>query len=137
MDPADLLRRLAVGLQAGELPQDVARWLRSGLDAYLAGEARSLDAALQIQCRQGRASEHPATFLRLEDRDRLIRSMAYWLDLPTPGETAQTIADLISGARVMDDHLPIRVLLKRLRQHDRLPTSAKQIGRIIGGCRSL
>jgi len=134
VDPsAAMLRRALVGLEAGQVPADVARWLGSGLRSYLSGEAEGLDDALGLKCRQGYWTDRPAVAAELQRRDSDLRATANLLDLP-PWAAAQIIADMVAGETV-DDRRLVRSMVQRLRTNPRMPISVRQIMRVLNGVR--
>ena len=133
------LQRLLAGIEAGTVPADVTRWLRTGLRNYLDAKG-GLEECLFLKARRGRSSEHPPTQIKLEVRDEIVRRLARQI----PGslwKQAGHVAECVRSYQVHPDKPPnvcgwrLKYLAEANRLQLSLPTSQSQIHRILQGRR--
>lgn len=74
--PLNQLRRVLVALDSGQWPDDLAEWLRQGIESALDGER--LDRALGLVPRNGKPAYQQQE--RRDERDARIRALAIEYD---------------------------------------------------------
>ena len=120
------MRRLRVALQVGsDLPEDLAEWLGSGLDAFLTGDASTLDGALGLE--RLRVDPRSVEGQRLRPvRDDEIRRLAALM----PGTASATADEL---ARLVRDYesTPDPRLQRLMTMGVDVPGDCRQLRRII------
>ena len=134
-NPISMLNRTVVGLQSGRMPRDCRQWLLEGLDRYRKGQG-SLEQCLGLSVLPGKRAV--STDLRLNYRDTCLQEAATFVDGGLTRKSQQ-VSQWIFLYREQPKTVFVSWALIHSAHETKLyvPTSPRQISRIIGGNRSM
>lgn len=137
MQPLDAIRLTAECLEQGTVvPVAAAAIVARALRQYLAGEQADISISLGLRTRRGGAHETP---LRLEQsalRNQSIRSIFAAMPGDTKKERAEQTAELLRRApdpQITEADVFANLMQLYAQHAGTLPTSARQVTRIING----